>query len=50
MYELIGKEIDEGMLLVKVLDRKSGIVFSYYEDEIPNIKNSNMKKFFQDSL
>lgn len=50
MFMLPSKQLEDGMLLIKAVHLKSGLLFLYYEDEIPNIKDPVTKQYFEEYL
>jgi len=47
MYKILGTEIDDGKLLIKVKDFATNKTFLYYVEEIEGMHHSNLKMFLQ---
>ena len=50
MYKILGTEIDDSKLLIKVKDLAANRTFLYYVEEIEGMHPSNLKMFLQKRL
>ena len=47
MYKILGTEIDDGKLLIKIRNYNDHTTLLYYTDEIEHIPDPQLKEFLQ---
>jgi len=50
VYKILGTEMDDGKLLIKVKDLAANKTFLYYAEEVEGMHHSNLKIFLQKRL